>query len=82
MIKVLFFASLRERMNIERLDIPSNGLTTALDVLSYVASMNEQYLIALKSPKPLVAVNQELSQYDSTVSDGDEVAFYPPVTGG
>ena len=30
----------------------------------------------------LVAINQEYADFDATVNDGDEVAFFPPVTGG
>ena len=38
--------------------------------------------LALEKGKLLVAINQTISSLDSAVSDGDEVAFFPPVTGG
>ncbi|MDH4134662.1 MAG: molybdopterin converting factor subunit 1 [Gammaproteobacteria bacterium] len=74
-ITVRYFASTREKMGRgeERLEI--QALKTAGDVWLRVAG----------EPPPanlLVAVNQEYVSLDAPVKDGDEVAFFPPVTGG
>jgi sulfur-carrier protein len=75
-ITVRFFASLRERLGRDRDIIDSGeGIRCAADVWSRVAQI----------PLPentLVAINMEYSRPDQPVRDGDEVAFFPPVTGG
>ncbi|MBD4685637.1 molybdopterin synthase sulfur carrier subunit, partial [Xanthomonas citri pv. citri] len=38
--------------------------------------------LALEKGKLLVAINQSISPLESAIKDGDEVAFFPPVTGG
>lgn len=74
-ITVRFFASIRERLGKEQDIIESKDITCAADVWNRVA----------KIPLPanmLVAVNMEYARPDQPVRDGDEVAFFPPVTGG
>lgn len=76
-IKVRFFASLRERIggHGER-GIDFTGPLTVADVWQRAAGDH---------PLPantLAAVNMEYTGFDSPVRDGDEVAFFPPVTGG
>lgn len=74
-ITVRFFASIRERLGKEQDIIESKGITCAADVWNRAA----------KIPLPantLVAVNMEYARPDQPVRDGDEVAFFPPVTGG
>lgn len=79
MIKVLFFASLSERLGIREKDLADQDLpapTTAAQIWRHVAGdepMNERVL---------VAINKEYAKAESEVNDGDEVAFFPPVTGG
>lgn len=75
-IKVKCFASMREYLDLSELDITTDGVSNVADVWNKVAS---------GKPMPentLCAVN--LNQADTAfhVSDGDEVAFFPPVTGG
>lgn len=75
-VKVLFFASLRERLGVGQvmLDTP-----TALSVQEvWQRSSGEASLPA----NVLVSVNQEYASADALVQPGDEVAFFPPVTGG
>jgi len=75
-IQVKFFASLRERMERAGDEVGAEAVTTAADVWAHVAG---------DAPLPanvLVAVNQEYVDADHAVRDGDEVAFFPPVTGG
>lgn len=75
-IRVKFFASLREQLQRTEDELePSDGLTVqgVWDAIS-----NETPL-----PLPiLAAVNHEYVERDHPVRDGDEVAFFPPVTGG
>ncbi len=84
MIKVLFFAKLREQLKTGQLDIEYNeSIQSVNDLLEVIASSEgELFKEKLLSPQIITAVNHEVSDRDSTVKDGDEVAFYPPVSGG
>lgn len=73
-IQVKFFASLREKIGIADIDIES--AETAGDAWNIATN---------KADVPtnlLVAVNLDYAQLNTAVFDGDEVAFFPPVTGG
>jgi len=74
-IKVRYFAGLRERLGREQEDLDAAGIATASDVWGRVADGD-------LPPNTLVAINQEYAKPDDAVVDGDEVAFFPPVTGG
>ena len=75
-IQVLFFAGLRERVGSagQELSLP-DGATVA-DAWSCSAGDN------VLSDNVLAARNMEYVAFSSELSDGDEVAFFPPVTGG
>jgi sulfur-carrier protein len=75
-IKVRYFASFRERMGRAEDIVAVNDVRTVADVWARVA--NGRALPA----NTLVAVNMEYSRLDGAVIEGDEVAFFPPVTGG
>ncbi|UGA53863.1 molybdopterin synthase sulfur carrier subunit [Vibrio sp. VB16] len=81
MIKVLFFAQTRELLDLDGLDIESN-YTTAEELRAYLCEKGDKWSLALAPGKLLVAINQTISPLDSMIKDGDEVAFFPPVTGG
>lgn len=76
MIKVLFFASLREQTGHNSLNVEwQEGLTTA--------QLWQQTTDNSTMPdNVLVACNQEYCDREALVNDGDEIAFFPPVTGG
>jgi molybdopterin synthase sulfur carrier subunit len=74
-INVRFFASLRERIGSATLEIDAQGIATARDVWISVSGQNAD-------EEMLVAINKEYATLDRLVADGDEVAFFPPVTGG
>lgn len=79
-VKVLFFARLREKMGIKEVDIE---LAQSVTLEQFEALLTTQYPIFADLPQPVVvAVNQEFAQPEQWVSSGDEVAFFPPVTGG
>jgi len=75
-IKVRYFASLKENVGRSEDDLESSGLATVDDVWRR-ANPNK----ALPD-NILAAVNMEYVELSGGVKDGDEVAFFPPVTGG
>ncbi len=82
-IRILYFASLREKLGSgsESLELPA-GVTTVAGVLELLAARGGEWagLPTVKNLK--FAVNQEMARADSPVKAGDEIAFFPPVTGG
>lgn len=83
MLKIVYFASLRERLGKEQesLTLPE-GRSVAAVVDALVQVHGEQWQAVLKDSQVLTAVNQEMCDMDQVVVDNDEVAFFPPVTGG
>ncbi len=79
MITVRFFAAVREVMERDGARYEAPGATvTANDVLAAIAGARLADL-----PRPLlVAINREHAHLTSPVKDGDEIAFFPPVSGG
>lgn len=75
-VNVKFFASLREQVGKGHDSIPCQTGMTAQDVW-------QQATNSTSMPKnTLCAINMEYVDKQQTVTDGDEVAFFPPVTGG
>lgn len=85
MIKVLFFGQLRERIDTSELayDLQQANypLGTVKQLRNHLQSINNWHEY-FELGKVLVAVNQQIVNDDTSLSDGDEVAFFPPVTGG
>lgn len=82
MIDVKFFARLRDQLGTGGLQLDANHLTSVKDVHAALVRLNQHWDASLGHQSVLVAVNQTMGNFDSAVSDGDEVAFFPPVTGG
>lgn len=79
MLTVRCFAALREVLGRDTFQfaIPE-GCRTAADVLTFVTADCQKDL-----PKPLlVAINRQHATLSTAICDGDEVAFFPPVSGG
>ncbi len=75
-IRVRYFASLRETMGRTGDDLPITE-TTTVEKIWQRATRNMQ-----RPEQLLVAINQEYATFTDKVKNGDEVAFFPPVTGG
>jgi molybdopterin synthase sulfur carrier subunit len=83
-VKLLYFAWIRTRIGLseEDLSLP-DGITRVDQLVDWLASRGPGYAAALAARGTVrVAVNQEHVGLDHPVRDGDEVALFPPVTGG
>jgi molybdopterin synthase sulfur carrier subunit len=84
MVKLLFFARLREDLGTgaEALALPAD-VTTVAGLRAHLMARGGAWASVLANGKALrVAVNQEMADPATPVKAGDEVAFFPPVTGG
>ncbi len=81
MIKVLFFAQTRELVGVDELEL-DDKFDTAEALRSYLVKKGDKWALALEAGKLLVSINQTLCPLDSPIQPGDEIAFFPPVTGG
>ena len=75
-ITVKYFASLREQLGVDHEQVAADGITTVRDLLGAGCAASEL------PDNTLVAINQQYGSFDSVLESGDEVAFFPPVTGG
>lgn len=83
MLKLRFFASLRDQLECCEDKIPWQPQFTTLAVLvDTLGKRGPQWRASLTDNSLLIAVNQTMAQPSTTLQDGDEIAFFPPVTGG
>ena len=83
-VKVLFFAALREQLGTsgEEIDLPS-GVSTVAGLRAHLKARGGAFEKALGDRNLVrMAVNQDLVGQSASIKSGDEVAFFPPVTGG
>lgn len=84
MIQLLYFARLRDVLGVDRetIDLPS-PMSTVGDIRAWLGRRGGPWLSELvESPALCVALNREYVSDDVAINDGDEIAFFPPVTGG
>ncbi|MBF7074520.1 MoaD/ThiS family protein [Glaciecola sp. MH2013] len=86
MAVIKFFASLREQLKRSEVAVSISEYTGAAsasvnELVSAMAAADKQWEV-LQAEHLLVAVNQTMSSRDTAVKDGDEIAFFPAVTGG
>lgn len=81
MIKIHFFASLRERLGLANINLEYSGEQSVESVKLQLLTRGEEWQL-LAENNVLVALNQSICRPDAIVNDGDEIAFFPPVTGG
>lgn len=84
MVTLLYFARLREALGLssERAELPA-GVATVEELTDWLRQRGGAWAEELAPGRPVrVAVNQEMATPNTALADGDEVAFFPPVTGG
>ncbi|MEN8213561.1 MAG: MoaD/ThiS family protein, partial [Pseudomonadota bacterium] len=59
-----------------------DDISSVRQLIDHLQGRGEPWSSEFASGRVLVAVNQEMSNFDSTIKNGDEIAFFPPVTGG
>lgn len=83
-MKVLYFAWLRQRTGVgEEVIDPPADVTDVAGLIEWLKARGPGHAAALQDVSAIrVAVNQEFAEMDSAVTPGDEVALFPPMTGG
>lgn len=82
MIKVVFFAALREKLGCDGIELEASDINTIADVKAQLAAKSDDWRAHFDNAALLSAVNHDMVANDHPVKSGDEVAFFPPVTGG
>lgn len=83
-VKILYFASLREALGCREevlAELPA-GITTLGALRDWLSARGEAWSALRPGQAVRAAINQELAQAHSLLAEGDEIAFFPPVTGG
>lgn len=83
-MKLLYFAWVRQKVgkSEEQLEMPPS-VTNVSNLVEYLRGRGPNYQSAFQNPALLrVAVNQQHTDFNTVIHPDDEVAFFPPVTGG
>ncbi len=83
-VRVIFFASFKERLNCGSLNVNLVDNTSIAGLCDELASKQGVWKEIFDKPSQAVKVahNQQIASLETVLADGDEVAFFPPVTGG
>jgi molybdopterin synthase sulfur carrier subunit len=83
MIRLRYFAGLRETLGVadERLELPA-GVRDVAGLIRWLRERGGDWNSALDDRRLHVAINQVIAAPDAIIADGDEIAWFPPVTGG
>jgi len=83
-VKILYFAWLRDKAGISECTVsPPDGIATVGALIDWLAARDARHAEVF-ADRSIVrcAVNQDFADPDTPVRPGDEIAFFPPVTGG
>lgn len=81
-LEVLYFAWLRERIG-EGREVLETEAATVMDLVEELRAREPRYALAFSDLSAVrVAIDQELTEFDASLSGAREVAFFPPMTGG
>ncbi len=79
---VLYFAWVRERIGLPKEAVETDA-KTVMGLVEELRAREERYALAFSDLSALrVAVDQDLTDFDASITGAREVAFFPPMTGG
>lgn len=83
-MKLIYFAWVREKAGRSKDEMPlPDGVKTVGQLVAWLAGQDEKMAMAFSDPSVIcAAVNQEHVAMDHELGENDEIAFFPPVTGG
>jgi molybdopterin synthase sulfur carrier subunit len=83
-VDVLYFASLRERLGVDREAVTLDaGVADLAGLLAQLRGRGGRWAEVLADDgRVLMAINQEMARARDAINDGDEIGLFPPVTGG
>jgi molybdopterin synthase sulfur carrier subunit len=83
-VKILYFAWVRERLGKAEEQVePPAGIITVGDLMTWLAKRGEEYAHAFENPKVIrAAINRNHVRPETAIAGADEIAFFPPMTGG
>lgn len=83
MIRVLYFASLREQLKTDSEEVEAIAeIINVGTLIKHLQCRGGAWQEAFDNMTVMMALNQEMADSETAIHDGDEVAFFPPVTGG
>ena len=81
---IKYFSWIKEHIgkSEEQVSLPSH-ITDVIQLINYLNEIDEKYNIIFEKKELIkIAVNKKYSSFDTNINDNDEIAFFPPVTGG
>jgi len=82
-LTIIFFASIREQLGVDKIERPLDEHNNTLSKLTQsLITEHSDWQGVLQASNVITAVNHEVMKGDTHLTAGDEVAFFPPVTGG
>lgn len=81
MLNIVFFGALREWVDCDQMTFPLEQPMTVQDVVEQLVAESGQWQ-PICNHRTLCAINQEMAGFEDLVRPGNELAFFPPVTGG
>lgn len=83
-MKILYFAWLRQKIGAGEEDVsPPPSVDSVAALVAWLKAKSPAHAAAFANTQAVrVAINQEFADWSAPVAPGDEIAFFPPVTGG
>ena len=81
---IKYFSWIKEHVgkSEEQIELPGH-INNVNELINYLNELDKKYSLILEKKKLIkIAVNKTYSSFDTNISNNDEIAFFPPVTGG